>query len=110
MGEILPWKIFLEESKPAAKIIALRSESSRMHKSLQANLDMVDWVLIFSVALFPGTVSITTKSIGDSELRPIWNQKYNFIISRQIIKGRAQLGAASKSIDKFFCWKQINIK
>ena len=34
-------------------------------------LEIVDWVLILSVGLFPGTVSITTKSMGDSELRPI---------------------------------------
>ena len=32
------------------------------------------------------------------------------LFSRQIIKGRAQLRAAFKSIDKFFCSKQNHIK
>ena len=41
-------------------------------------LEIVDWVLILSVGLFPGTVSITTKSIGDSELRPICKERKIF--------------------------------
>ena len=39
---------------------------------LQANLEMVDWLLGGpSFTRLPGIVSMTTKSIGDSELRPI---------------------------------------
>ena len=68
-----PRKIFLDESKPAAKIMALRSSSPRLDNIRQANREIVDWVFILSVGRFPGTVSITTKSIGDSELRPICN-------------------------------------
>ena len=68
---ILPRNIFLDESNPAAKIIALRSPSSLLQSRRQANREIVDCVLILSVGLFPGTVSMTTKSIGDSELRPI---------------------------------------
>ncbi len=38
------------------------------------HLDIVDWLFGFSCTLLPGTVSITTKSMGDSELRPIWKK------------------------------------
>ena len=47
--------------------------SPRLDKIRQANREIVDWVFILSVGRFPGTVSMTTKSIGDSELRPICN-------------------------------------
>ena len=42
---------------------------------LQANLEMVDWLLGGpSFTRLPGIVSMTTKSMGDSELRPIWKR------------------------------------
>ena len=41
---------------------------------LHANLEIVDWLLILSWTRLPGTVSMTTKSMGDSELRPIWKR------------------------------------
>ena len=64
--------MFLDESKPAAYIEAWRPCRSVMIR--QANLEMVDWLETLSTDRFPGTVSITTKSMGDSELRPIWNR------------------------------------
>ena len=64
--------MFLDESKPAAKMAAFRLFLSAM--ILQANLEMVDWVLTLSTVLLPGTVSMTTKSMGLSELRPIWKR------------------------------------
>ena len=105
---LLPKKMFLEESNPAAyilhflagrfpvRIFLLASSSSpaptNASTSLlssveppppssvtslsemmrQANLEMVDWLFTLSCVRFPGTVSMTTKSMGDSELRPIW--------------------------------------
>ena len=67
-----PRKMFLDESKPAAYIEAWRPCRSVMIR--QANLEMVDWLETLSTDRLPGTVSITTKSMGDSELRPIWNR------------------------------------
>ena len=58
-----------------------------MDKIRQANREIVDWVFILSVGRFPGTVSMTTKSIGDSELRPICNylKKKNFLLKNSSV-------------------------
>lgn len=57
------------ESKPAAKIRG-RLSSHRPTRMRQANRDMV-LCITFASFLSPGSVSITTKSIGDSDDRPI---------------------------------------
>ena len=43
---ILPRNMFLDESNPAAKIIALKSPSSLLQSKRQANLEIADWILI----------------------------------------------------------------
>ena len=60
-------------TKNFVKILIFKFTSPRLDKIRQANREIVDWVFILSVGRFPGTVSMTTKSIGDSELRPICN-------------------------------------
>lgn len=71
--KLTPKNIFLLESKPAAYILAF-DDSVLSTNSLQANLDIVLWSTFVSF-LSPGCVSITTKSIGDSEERPICKKK-----------------------------------
>lgn len=65
---LTPKNIFLLESKPAAYILAFGA-SVRSTKILQANRDIV-LCITFASFLSPGSVSITTKSIGDSDDRP----------------------------------------
>ena len=60
-------------TKNFVKILIFKFTSPRLDRIRQANREIVDWVFILSVGRFPGTVSMTTKSIGDSELRPICN-------------------------------------
>lgn len=71
----LPKNIFLDESNPAAKTKQPKSSSERPAKMRQANREIVDWVLTASTTLLPGTVSMTTKSMGHSELRPIYYER-----------------------------------
>lgn len=64
--------MFFEESNPAAYILAVKG-GLRSHMILQANLDIVLCTDCVSELLWlPGTVSVTTKSIGLSVDRPIW--------------------------------------
>lgn len=64
--------MFLEESNPAAYILAVKG-GLRSQMILQANLDIVLCTDCVSELLWlPGTVSVTTKSIGLSVDRPIW--------------------------------------
>lgn len=65
---LTPKNMFLLESKPAAYILAFVA-SVRSTKIRQANLDIVLCITFVSF-LSPGRVSITTKSIGDSDDRP----------------------------------------
>lgn len=62
--------MFLEVSKPAAYILAIFG-LVLSHKILHANRDIVLWFTLTSPVLSPGMVSITTKSIGDSDDLPI---------------------------------------
>lgn len=71
---LTPRNMFLEVSKPAAYILQI-FEQLRSANIRQANLDMVLCITLFSPVLSPGIVSITTKSIGDSEDLPIWKFK-----------------------------------
>lgn len=66
-----PRKMFFEESNPAAYILAVKG-GLRSHMILQANLDIVLCTDCVSELLWlPGTVSVTTKSIGLSVDLPI---------------------------------------
>lgn len=66
--------MFLEVSKPAANIRqALGLFLSDMIR--QANRDIVLCTTRFSPVLSPGIVSITTKSIGDSDDLPIYKKR-----------------------------------
>lgn len=77
--KLTPKKMFLDVSKPAAYILAI-FVSNRSHSMRQANLDIVLCITLFSPVLSPGIVSITTKSIGDSDERPICKLfKKNFL-------------------------------
>lgn len=66
--ELTPKNMFRLESNPAAKIRA-RFGSFLSTKIRQANLDIV-LCITFESFLSPGNVSMTTKSIGDSDDRP----------------------------------------
>lgn len=69
--------MFLEVSNPAAQ-----TQQTSVFLSatiLQANLDIVLWTTLFSPNLSPGIVSITTKSIGPSEDRPICKEDFKFL-------------------------------
>lgn len=64
--------MFLEESKPAAKMRAVYG-SFLLHTILQANLEMVLWVIwASSLPCPPEMVSVTTKSMGLSVDLPTW--------------------------------------
>lgn len=72
-GLLTPRNIFFSESNPAAYIRAVYGglRSTRMR---QANRDIVlCGTTDISDRWSPGIVSMTTKSIGDSDDRPIWN-------------------------------------
>lgn len=71
---LTPKKIFLDVSNPAAYILAIFG-LFLSHNILQANLDIVLWFTFVSPVLSPGIVSITTKSMGASEDRPIWERR-----------------------------------
>ena len=75
--------------EPAALTASVAEKSSINH--LQANLEIVDWTLTLSRTRFPGEVSITTKSIGDSELRPIWRRREKQLLSPGTIKNSIYL-------------------
>lgn len=60
--------MFLLESNPAANILAF-DDSFLLTKSLQAKREIVLCTTLASF-LSPGRVSITTKSMGDSDDRP----------------------------------------
>lgn len=77
---LTPKNMFLLESKPAAKIFAFAG-SQRFTRMRQAKREIVLCITLASF-LSPGSVSITTKSIGDSEERPtckIINSKQSVI-------------------------------
>lgn len=65
---LTPKKMFLLESKPAANILAFEG-SHRLTRMRHAKRDIV-LCITFASFLSPGSVSITTKSMGDSEDRP----------------------------------------
>lgn len=67
--QLTPKNIFLLESNPAAKMRALAG-SLRSTKIRHANRDIVLCITRASF-LSPGNVSMTTKSIGASDERPI---------------------------------------
>ena len=76
-----PKNIFLPESKPAANIRAVYG-GSRSTRIRQANREIVDCVTtLFLLRWSPGMVSMTTKSIGDSDERPIWNISLSLTLS-----------------------------
>lgn len=81
---LTPKNIFLLESKPAAYILAFGA-SVRSTKILQANRDIV-LCITFASFLSPGSVSITTKSIGDSDDRPTWKETEKRIQSNCIAR------------------------
>lgn len=68
LDQLTPKNIFRLESKPAAKILALCG-SFLSTKIRHAKRDIV-LCITFESFLSPGSVSITTKSMGDSEDRP----------------------------------------
>lgn len=68
MKLLTPKKMFLLESKPAANILAFEG-SHLLTKIRHAKRDIVLCITLASF-LSPGSVSITTKSMGDSEERP----------------------------------------
>lgn len=65
---LTPKNMFLLESKPAANIRAFEG-SQRLTRMRHAKRDIV-LCITFASFLSPGSVSITTKSMGDSEERP----------------------------------------
>ena len=69
-----PRNMFLDVSKPAAYILAILG-FFRSHRIRHANLEIVLCITRVSPVLSPGTVSITTKSMGASEERPICNER-----------------------------------
>lgn len=86
--------MFLLESKPAAKIFAFAG-SQRLTRMRQAKREIVLCITLASF-LSPGSVSITTKSIGDSEERPTFK-----IINRKqtVIRTRTNSKQSPSSID-----------
>lgn len=71
MCSLTPRKMFLEESKPAAKMRAVYG-GLRSHTTRQAKREMVLCVMgESSPSAPPDIVSVTTKSIGLSVDRPI---------------------------------------
>lgn len=72
LGMLTPRNMFLEESNPAANILAVygafRSQTMR-----HANLEIVLWVIwVSSLFWLPEIVSVTTKSMGLSVDLPTW--------------------------------------
>ena len=73
LSVLTPRNIFFSESNPAANIRAVYG-GLRSTKMRQANRDIVLCGTTDISALWsPGIVSMTTKSMGDSDERPIWN-------------------------------------
>jgi hypothetical protein len=77
---LTPRNMLREESKPAAYIFATRG-FNRSQRMRHANRDIVLCSTLLSPVLSPGIVSITTKSMGDSEDRPICKNEHREIMS-----------------------------
>jgi len=75
---LTPRNMFRDESKPAAYTRATRG-FERSQRMRHANRDIVLCSTLFSPVLSPGIVSITTKSMGDSDDRPICNDEHKKI-------------------------------
>jgi hypothetical protein len=72
---LTPRNMLREESKPAAKTLTTFG-FERSQRMRHANLDIVLLNTLLSALLSPGIVSITTKSIGDSDDRPICKEEH----------------------------------
>jgi hypothetical protein len=90
---LTPKNIFLLESKPAANILA-RKESCLSTKIRQANREIV-LCITFASFLSPGSVSITTKSIGDSEDLPTYKITNSYSINIVQIESNDRLQITS---------------
>lgn len=85
--ELTPRNMFRLESKPAAKILA-RFESLRSTRIRHANREIV-LCITFESFLSPGSVSITTKSIGTSDERPTYGNSILLITVSSTSRARA---------------------
>ena len=109
---LTPRNIFFAESNPAAYILAVYG-GSRSTSILHANRDIVLCVTTeFSDRWSPGTVSMTTKSIGDSEERPIWNMSISGVWSYCTMIAWLRFNVYDTECWWVFCisWKKKDMK